>query len=229
MSPVAPPQLPLRIGLRDSATFANFFAGDNAAVCHTLQQGREPFVYLWGGPGSGKSHLLQAACHAVSEAGGLAIYLPLSEPEGVLPQMLEGMEQMSLVCLDDLQSVAGDAAWEQALFHLYNRLRDSGNRLIAAATAPPGALQLQLNDLVSRLGWGPVYQLAHPDDTVRSGALRLRAANRGMEMPPEVAAYLMSRASRDMHELFALLERLDEVSLAAQRKLTIPFVRELIR
>ena len=90
-------------------------------------------------------------------------------------------------------------------------------------------MPLQLHDLVSRLGWGPVYQLSSPDDETRSAALRLRAANRGMEMPPEVAAYLLKRASRDMHALFALLERLDERSLAAQRKLTIPFVREIIQ
>ncbi|MCW8829534.1 MAG: DnaA regulatory inactivator Hda [Gammaproteobacteria bacterium] len=229
MSPHIPSQLPLRIGLRDGATFANFFPGQNAPVCHTLQQGREPFVYLWGGVGSGKSHLLQAACHAVSEQGGTAIYLPLAEPEGLLPQMLEGMEQMSLVCVDDLQAIAGDQEWEQALFHLYNRLRDGGNRLIAAADAPPASLGLGLVDLLSRFGWGPVYQLQPPGDEEKSAALRLRAANRGMEMPPEVAAYLMSRAPRDMHALFALLERLDEISLAAQRKLTIPFVRELIQ
>ncbi len=223
------PQLPLRIGLRDSATFSNFHSGDNAAASHTLQQGMEPFVYLWGAEGAGKSHLLQAACHAVTEAGGGAIYLPLSEPEGLIPEMLEGMEQMSLVCLDDLQAVAGDSEWEQAIFHLYNRLRDSGCRLIAAADTSPGGLQLALPDLVSRLGWGPVYQLHILSDEQKSEALQLRAANRGMELSPEVASYLMSRASRDMHALFALLERLDEVSLAAQRRLTIPFVREVIR
>lgn len=228
MSPHSSPQLPLRISLRDSANFANFLTGENAVVSHALQQGDEPFIYLWGGEGAGKTHLLQAACHAVTEAGGTAIYLPLAEA-GFMPQMLEGMEQMSLVCLDELQAIAGKEEWEQALFHLYNRLRDSGNRLIAAADVAPAGLGLGLPDLVSRLGWGPVYQLQSLSDEEKAAALQLRAANRGMEMPPEVASYLMSRASRDMHELFALLERLDEISLAAQRKLTIPFVREIIR
>lgn len=223
------PQLPLRIGPRDSATFSNFFPGRNAAIAHTLQQGEEPFVYLWGGAGSGKTHLLQAACHAVTEQGGTAIYLPLGDPEEVVPQMLEGMEQMSLVCLDELQTVVGNSEWEQALFHLYNRLRDSGNRLIAAATASPAGLPVRLADLVSRLGWGPVYQMQPLSDEEKGLALQQRAANRGMDMPPEVASYLLSRASRDTHVLFGLLDRLDVVSLAAQRKLTIPFVREIIQ
>lgn len=229
MSPILHPQLPLNIGLRDAATFSNFLPAANAAACHALEQGQEPFVYLWGAPGSGKSHLLQAACHAVSEAGGTAIYLPLAEREGMAPAMLEGMEQMALVCLDDIDAVAGDAAWEQALFHLYNRLRESGRRLLAAGRAAPGALGLQLADLISRLGWGPVYQLQVLTDEEKGRALQQRAANRGMQLPPEVASYLLQRAPRDMHALFALLERLDEVSLAAQRKLTIPFVREIIQ
>jgi DnaA family protein len=229
MSPQHHPQLPLRIGLRDSATFSNFFPAANAGACHTLQQGQEPFVYLWGAAGSGKSHLLQAACHAVTESGAAAIYLSFGEEEGMLPEMLEGMEQMSLVGLDNLQAVAGDADWELALFHFYNRLRDSGNRLVAAGNAAPAALGIRLPDLVSRLGWGPVFQLQVLSDEEKGAALQQRAANRGMQMPPEVAAYLMNRAPRDMHALFALLDRLDEVSLAAQRKLTIPFVREIIR
>jgi DnaA family protein len=229
MSPGNHPQLPLRIGLRDSATFANFFPEDNAAACHALQQEHEPFVYLWGPEGSGKSHLLQAACHEVTESGGSAIYLALGEEEGMVPQMLEGMEQMSLVCLDNLEAVAGEPEWERAMFHLYNRLRDSGNRLLAAGNAAPAGLGVNLPDLVSRLGWGPVFQLQPLSDEGKTEALQRRAANRGMQMPPEVASYLMQRAPRDMHALFALLDRLDEVSLAAQRKLTIPFVREIIR
>ncbi|MEJ2406508.1 MAG: DnaA regulatory inactivator Hda [Candidatus Thiodiazotropha sp.] len=229
MSPQTHPQLPLRIGLRDSATFANFHRGGNAAASHALEQGDEPFIYLWGAEGSGKSHLLQAACHAVTEEGRTAIYLSLGEEDGMHPAMLEGMEQFSLVCLDNLQAVAGDTDWEQALFHLYNRLRESGSRLIASGNASPSGLGITLPDLVSRLGWGPVFQVQMLSDEEKSVALQQRAANRGMQMPPEVAAYLMNRAPRDMHALFALLDRLDEVSLAAQRRLTIPFVREIIR
>lgn len=222
-------QLPLRIGLRDSATFDNFLPASNAQALHALQQQSEPFIYLWGSEGSGKSHLLQAACHAVTEAGGSAVYLPLGELSAMSPELFDGMEQMQLVCIDEVDSIVGSTAWEQALFHLYNRLRDSGNRLVVAGQASPTALGLGLPDLVSRLGWGPVYQLHLLTDEEKAQALRLRAAQRGMEMPAEVANYLLSRAPRDMQALFALLDELDEISLAAQRKLTIPFVREIIR
>lgn len=222
-------QLPLRIGLRDSATFANFLPAANAQALFALQQQQEPFLYLWGGRGSGKSHLLQAACHAVTESGGSAVYLPLEELSQMPAEMLDGMEHMQLVCIDEIDCIAGNGAWEQALFHLYNRLRDSGNRLVVAGNASPAMLGISLPDLVSRLGWGPVYQLQLLSDEEKAEALCLRASQRGMDMPPEVANYLLNRASRDMQALFALLDELDEVSLAAQRKLTIPFVREVIR
>lgn len=229
VSPTFRQQLPLRIGLRDSATFGNFYAGPNAAALHALELGLEPFLYLWGGDGSGRSHLLQAACHAVSEAGGLCAYLPLAECAAMLPELLEGMEEMSLLCLDDIEYVAGNRGWELALFHLYNRMRDGGRRMVVAGNAAPAALGIELPDLVSRLGWGPVFQLQPLSDEQKSAALRLRARQRGMELSVEVADYLLNHASRDMHDLYALLERLDEGSLAAQRKLTIPFVRGFIR
>lgn len=221
-------QLTLRIGLRDSATFANFLPGDNAAPLHLLQQCTEPFVYLWGGIGSGRSHLLQAACHTETAHGGSPAYLPLAELAQAGVELLDGLEQMSLVCLDDLQAVVGDRDWEESLFHLYNRVRDAGGRLLAAADASPSALGIHLPDLRSRLSWGPVFQLQSLDDAGKLAALQLRAQARGMELGEEVGTYLLRRCPRDMHALFELLERLDQASLAAQRRLTIPFVRELI-
>lgn len=221
-------QIPLRIGLRDGVTFANFHPGPNAAVAHALQSASEPFIYLGGPQGSGRSHLLQAACHEVSEAGGLAAYLPLNECMAMSPQMLEGMEQMALLAIDDVELLAGNSEWEQALFHLYNRMRDAGHRMIVAGNAAPAALGIILPDLLSRLGWGPVFQLQPLGDNEKSEALRMRAKQRGMELPAEVADYLLNHASRDMHDLLELLDRLDEGSLAAQRKLTIPFVRTFI-
>ena len=229
MSPTSGEQLPLRIGLRDGTTFANYYPGANAAAVHALEQGSEPFIYIGGPHGSGRSHLLQAACHAVSEAEGLAVYLPLAECMAMSPQMLEGMEQMALVAIDDVELLAGNGEWEQALFHLYNRMRDAGHRIIVAGNGAPAALGVVLPDLLSRLGWGPVFQLQPLSDAEKSQALRLRAAQRGMELSAEVADYLLNHASRDMHDLFALLDRLDEGSLAAQRRLTIPFVRDFIR
>lgn len=222
-------QIPLHIGLRDSATFDNFYPGPNAAVVHALQSAVEPFIYLGGAVGSGRSHLLQAACHAVSEAGGTAAYLPLADCMVMSPQMLEGMEQMLLVAIDDVELLAGNSEWEQALFHLYNRLREAGHRIIVTGNGAPLSLGIELPDLLSRLGWGPVFQVQTLTDREKSQAIQMRAKQRGMEMSVEVADYLLNHASRNMHDLFKLLDRLDEGSLAAQRRLTIPFVRLFIR
>lgn len=222
------PQMPLGLHLRDDATFANFLAGANGAAVAALQHDQERMVYLWGAPGSGKSHLLQAACHTCTTAGGGPVYLPLGEHESLAPAVLEGLERAPLIAIDDLHAVAGRSAWEHGLFHLCNRVRDAGGRLLVASAAPPAGLGLELADLLSRLTWGPVFHLQPLDDQQKVAALQERAARRGLELGPEVAGYLLKRCPRDLHSLFQLLERLDHASLAAQRRLTIPFVRELL-
>jgi DnaA family protein len=220
-------QLPLGIGLRDSATFANFYPGANREALLALSQGEEQFIYLWGGTGSGKTHLLQALCQQQAELGRTVAYLPLAEP-GMVPQMLEGMEAMDLLAIDDLQQVAGQAEWETALFHLYNRMRDGGARLVVTATASPAALPIGLPDLASRLSWGLTLQLNASDDKAKLAILQLRARNRGFELSEEVGNYLLKRCERDMESLIRLLEQLDSASLREQRRLTIPFVKTLL-
>lgn len=222
-------QLPLRIGLRDTATFENYHPGANAGVLQAVRSGTEPCIYLWGAPGTGKTHLLQAACHQAQAGGETCAYLPGTELPALGPELLDGLEQLALVCLDDVQALAGAALWERALFDLYNRCRDAGTRLMLAGARAPVGLGIRLPDLVSRLGWGPVFQLHSLSDEDKVEALRQRAVARGLELPDEVARYLLQRSARDTHSLFRLLEQLDRASLAAQRKLTIPFVRELIR
>lgn len=216
--------------LRESATFANYVAGSNAQVVTALQQacsgGSERFIYLWGGEGTGKSHLLQAACHAAAADG--SVYLPLNEP-GLAPEMLEGLEQMALVAVDNLEAIAGRRDWETALFHLYNRIRDQGlGVLLLAASQPLAALAITLPDLRSRLAWGLVFQLHTPSDDEKLAALQQRAHLRGFELSEEVGRYLLRHYQRDMGALFELLELLDQRSLALQRRLTIPFVKEVI-
>ncbi|MBZ9568193.1 DnaA regulatory inactivator Hda [Modicisalibacter tunisiensis] len=227
-----PAQLPLGVGLRDDATFANFLPGDNAAPVGRLRaqldDDGEAFIYLWGGEGSGRSHLLQAACHEAGARDKRALYLPLDDLGHFPPHMLEDIERLDLLAIDDLDIVIGRRRWEEGLFHAFNRLRDAGKRLVIGAAAAPRQLPVQLPDLASRLTWGVTFHLHRLDDTQRLEALQLRARGRGMQLPDEVARYILHRGPRHLNELFATLERLDRASLSAQRKLTIPFVKQAL-
>jgi len=227
-SPV-PQQLALRVGLRDGITFDNFLAEGNEALLHQLREGSEPFVYLWGPAGCGKSHLLHALSHAADERGITSVHLGLHEYRMLDVAMLDGLEQYAVVTIDDIDAICGEQEWEEALFHLYNRIRDSGGRLVVSASNTPANAGFQLPDLISRLGWGPVYQLHPLDDQGKAAALQLRARRRGMQLPDDVAAYLLKHSARDLPGLFALLDELDQATLTAKRKLTVPFVRELLR
>lgn len=223
-------QLALGIRLRDDATLDNFHVfRAQAQVISVLREqldtAAETCLYLWGPPGSGRSHLLQAACH--QRAAGGALYLPLAQlREHPAEQVLADMEQLDLLCLDDVDAVAGDPAWEQALFHLYNRARESGARLLLSAARPPRKLPLSLADLQSRLSGGVVLQLPAPEDDEKLEILRFRAARRGLELSAEVAAYIMGRSPRSLAELMSVLEQLDDQSLVQQRLLSIPFVKQ---
>lgn len=235
MSIGQPMQLPLGIKLNDEATFTNFYAGPNAAAASAVQalsgslpELQDTCLYLWGPVQSGRSHLLQAACHSMAETDGLAMYLPLAEVQELGPDVLEGMEQFDLLCLDQVDVLVGRAAWEEGLFHLYNRLREQGGRLLMAASAAPRVMGFSLPDLASRLSWGLVFQLQPLSDEDKQQMLMLRAELRGLQLGEEVARYLLSRGARGMGELFQVLEQLDQASLQAQRRLTIPFVKRVM-
>jgi len=225
-------QLPLHIGLRDSATFGNFYPVDNHQLIAELRrcannQG-EHFIFIHGLSGSGKSHCLQAVCHAATEQQLQASYLPMREIKTMPVAVLEGMEQLDIVCLDDIDEIAGDREWETAIFNLYNRIRDNSGRLLLSANVNVEELGINLKDLQSRLAWGLVFRIETLDDTALEKAMQCRAKARGMDLPDEVASYILKRSVRDTNALFNLLEKLDRESLAAQRKLTIPFVKEFL-
>ena len=224
-------QLALKLRLNDSSSFANFYAGQNAqAVGHLetiAQGGTERALFLWGEAGSGKTHLLQAACRVAAEQGLHPVYLTFAEVVSLAVEVLENVEQALLVCLDDVGCIAGNSTWESAVFALCDRLRAAGGCLVGAARLPPPQLGLGLADLASRLGWGAVYPLHGLADEEKLAAVRLRARNRGLEMGQEVARYILNRYPRNMHSLFALLDRIDQASLSQQRRITIPFIRTL--
>lgn len=225
-------QLALAIKLNDEATLADFNWGSNKLlqqhVHRMLTLKEERLLYLWGTQGSGKSHLLQACCQAMNSTES-AIYLPLSLLKEWGPQTIDGLEEQALICIDDIDAIAKIPAWEEALFHLYNKIKDNDQSLlIISGNQPPTSLPIHLADLRSRIGWGLVIQLMELNDEDKINTLKAHALRRGFDLPDSVGQFLLNRCSRNMHDLHQLLNRLDDASLAAQRKITIPFVKDTL-
>lgn len=225
-------QLPLCLSLKDDASFENFYPGTNtemvAALKKTAGGHGEKIIYLCGARGQGLSHLLQASCHEAARHKLSAVYLPLNELMQEPPEMLHGLETLDLICIDDLQSLAASPVWEEAVFHLFNRVHDARGNMILAGNDLPKSLQLKLPDLVSRLSWGVIYQLHPLSDAEKITVLIHRAHARGITLSEEVGKYLLSHCPRHMTTLLAALDALDKASLAQQRRLTIPFVKEVL-
>lgn len=225
-------QLPLPISLDEGATFENFHTAANQAAVDTLKclarAGGERALFLWGGDGRGKTHLLQAACRLAGDHGRRAVYLPMAQTVLLDPEVVENFDSYALVCVDDVHRIAGIESWQQALFVLFNALADKGGGFVATARNAPNAIKRLMPDLASRLAWGPVFKLEPLTDDDKVAALKQRAARRGFTLPDETAQFLLKRQQRDMRSLCATLDALDSASLAAQRRLTLPFVRALL-
>ena len=225
-------QIPLGVRLADRAVFGSFLPAHNTEALEHLQRlaggAAGALTWLCGPPGSGKTHLLQAACAAASEhmrAG----YVPLAEVASLGVGMLDGLPQMQCLCLDDVDRVAGRLEWERGIFGLLQEVEESGSRLILAAQVPPALLEWALADLGSRCAAAAVFQLRLLEEEEQHAALQLRARLRGLELPDETWHWLRKRFPRDMRTLYQLLDALDEAALAAQRRLTVPFIREVLR
>ena len=219
-------QLVLDIAAPPPPTLANFVAGRNAELVEHLRlvaagKPAERFVYLWGAAGCGRSHLLRAAVAAAREAGMAAVYVGCAG-EGRLP---EAAARGDCVALDDVEGL--EPAAQVAAFHLYNALRERGAALIAAGNAPPVQLGLRA-DLVTRLAWGLVYQVAALSDEEKAAALDQQARARGFRLPPGVREFMLTRAPRDIGSLLCLVDALDRRSLETKRAVTVPMARELL-
>ena len=220
--------MPLR--LADHAVFASFLSTGNEALVATLRDladgASEPGCWLCGPAATGKTHLLQAVC---DRAGDRSVYVPLGLFADADPRLLDGLATRDLVCIDDINLVAGDADWEHALFDLCNQVADTDGRLLVSATTSPRASRIVLPDLSSRLSRLPTFQVRRLSEDERASALQLRARHRGLDLPDETARYLLNRSRRDMASLYGLLDKLDDEALRAQRRLTIPFVRDVLK
>ena len=221
-------QLTLDLSLNDEAKFENFFdVGSNAEVISELK-GTASQVFLWGSLGTGRTHLLQSVCHEALMKNESSIYIPLLNANKFSPEILQGLENVDTICVDDIQFVQKKAAWEEALFQLYNKAKDSGSRLVISANQAPPNLELTLADLQSRLCGLPVFKLSSLDESWQMEVLKFRAMRRGIELSVSVADYIVARARRDMHGLIRVLDAVDQISFAEKRRITIPLIKKVM-
>ena len=234
-------QLTLSVQLPDDETFDSFQSESSQLVVQQLKQYlkhvSEPThehnkkvhsLYLFGLTGVGKSHLLHASCVYADTLGMTSLCLSFSELTQLSVDVLEGLENIDLVCLDDIQLIAGNKEWQQAVFDLYNRMIEQNKCLIITGDQSVAELKITLPDLVSRLSWGLTEQLKPLTDKEKSFALQYRAQQRGLFISDDVASFLINRLSRDMTSLLAALEQLDQASIREQRRITIPFVKDIL-
>lgn len=225
-------QLVLPVSLPDTETFASFYMGDNELLVNYLKAilNKSGFcsLYIWAPTPSGRTHLLYAACHELSLSNQLISYIPLEQYQLLTPDILSGLDSYDLVCLDNIDQIAGNQLWEEAIFDLFNRLlENSHTKLLITGNNSPKQIPFILPDLVSRLEWGQVYQLKELSDEDKLNALQLRAKLRGFDLSTDVGLFLLKRVDRNMRSLFNLLDKLDKASMTQQRKLTIPFIKAI--
>lgn len=238
------PQLTLGLSLKDEGIFENFYPGPNIEIIDLLKKAikgqGEKIIYLQGFEGQGRTHLLHASCHYAHQQHCSSVYLPLADliqsssfskeatEETITPELLNGLETLSVICFDDLQTIVGIKEWEEAVFHLYNRINEQGGSIIMAGAESPKSLSFLLPDLQSRLSWGIVYKLQPLSDQEKLDALIMRAKRRGIQLSEEVGRYLLTHVPRQMNVLFKALNELDLASLSLQRRITIPLVKEIL-
>ena len=218
-------QLALGVQLRASAVFESFVTGNNVEAVTALRGSSALPLWLWGAAGVGKTHLLQATCAGAAET---AAYFSLAARGELPPEVLSGFESARVLCIDDVDAVAGDSTWERALFELFNAAGDVKTQLIFAAHGAPRQADWVLEDWRSRATACVVYQLRELDEAGLIQALTLRAAQRGLQLPAETSEYLLKRMPRDLRSLLDVLDELDQASLVAKRRLTVPFIRDAL-
>jgi len=227
-------QLTLMVQLPDDETFNSYKSEVNIGVVSQLksyieQKQKTPHgFYLFGLTSAGKSHLLHASSTYAAQVGKSSVCLSCSELKNLPVEILDGLEQIDLICLDDIHLIAGDKQWEQAIFDLYNRVLEQNNYLLISGNESAQQLGISLPDLVSRLSWGLTEQVKPLEDEEKIAAIQHRAIQRGLTLSDEVVKFLLNRLSRDMGSLIKSLDLLDKASIQEQRKITIPFIKEVL-
>ena len=224
--------MPLAIATGDKAEFNNFLVGDNAelvaAIKSSICDSQLQLLYIYGPSGVGKSHLLYAAMRLAQQQSIATSYLSFRDGRAE-PDLLLALNTKSLICLDDVHCWAGNEAYERSLFAVFEQSKHDGGQLLLSAYQAPPECGFLLRDLTSRLASGLIYPVNELSSTQQFEAVKLRAGLRGLKISDETVKYLLSRTSRDTSELFSTLDRIDQASLIEKRRITIPFLKTLLR
>lgn len=220
--------LPFEIPAKQS--FSSYYPGINQAALKSLKHCAngygEAFILLCGPTGLGKTHLLQACCNLAHEKHRQATYLPLQTMQTYGSECLHNLDTLDLVCIDDIEAIAGKSQQEQAFFHFFNRIQDNGNQLIIAAQTPAAHSHIILPDLKTRLTSGLTIKLYPPSDEDKLETLKWRAHQLGFELSTQAGHYILTHYPRDLSSLWDTLKQLDQATLSAKKKLTIPFIKQ---
>ena len=211
----------------EKPTLANYVGEAGDILGKYLRQEDEVyrFIYIWGQPSSGKTHLIQAACQYFIEAGlATANYKAGAVAAGSLM-----VSPADLVCVDDIDQLAGEARGEEALFDLVNDADTHAYRLLVSGTQPPARTEWALRDLATRMIRALPLETSCLNDTEKLQLLGVRARRRGLSLSEEAGRYILSRNNRELGQLLNALDKLDRESLIAQRMLTIPFIKKTLR
>ncbi len=226
------PQIPFKFGNFQKNDLVSFLPGDNQDLLKLIKlitnKGKSHRLYLWGESGTGKSHLLQAACKQAADSELHVAYIPLKELSMLSAEMLHDLGELDLVCVDDLECLAGQTEWQQGLVWLYNELRDNNHSMIISGNKSSTNIDLEVEDLKSRLAWDQVTQIKSPDDELKIEILKQKANARSFELSDEVIEFLIRRVDRNLGSLMNVLDKIDHASLAEKRKITIPFVKNIL-
>lgn len=220
-------QLPLNLNVDSENRFQNFLEFDNESEVVRELKGEFSIVYLWGFAGSGRTHLLQAVSYEAYIKQESSIFLPLKEAGRYSPEILSGIEGVDVVCLDDIQAIAKDLPWEEAIFRLYNYSQETNCKLVISADRAPQKLPMDLADLKSRLCSFPVFMLHSPDEKAQLEILRYRAKLRGVKLENDVLKFISKNMRRGLNEIIDLLDKLDTASKIEKRKITIPLIKKV--
>ncbi|BDX06683.1 DnaA regulatory inactivator Hda [Planctobacterium marinum] len=228
-------QLALPFASSEFHTFDNFILDGNEELVEHLSAislgnvAESVITFVTGGSGDGKTHLLNACCNLANDNQQIAVYVDLDTADVLTPDMMEGLENCDLVCIDNIDAILLNKEWEIAVFDLINRILEKGSvQIILTAQKMPKLMSFRLPDLASRLVWGQCMSITPINDPQRLELLKALAFNAGLQMTEELANFLITRLPRDLHSLTQAMKKLDESSLQAKRKLTIPFAKEVL-